>query len=272
MMKKAIAFTRQRRYPGFRILMTALGFLFSLQTAQVSASDTPTRQDDKKVVTGIVTDANTSEVLPGVSIQIKGTTSGVITDIDGRFTITVSSADILIFSYVGYLDEEVPVGNQTEISLKMVLDIIGLDEVVVVGYGVQKKKLVTGATVQVKNEDLVKNNVSRIESALQGFTPGMTLIKRSGQPGSDFNISIRGLGSINGNDPLVIIDGVPGSLTTLNPSDVETVDILKDAASAAIYGSRAGSGVILITTKKGSQVLPRSAMISITVCPILLKK
>jgi TonB-linked SusC/RagA family outer membrane protein len=251
MMKKTVAFSRQRRYPGFRIVLIALGFLFSLQIVQVSASGTPSRQDDKKVVTGTVTDVNTSEVLPGVSIQVKGTTLGVITDIDGRFTIRVSSADILIFSYVGYLDEEVPVGDQTEVTMKMVPDIIGLDEVVVVGYGVQKKKLVTGATVQVKNEDLVKNNVTRIESALQGFTPGMTLIKRSGQPGSDFNITIRGMGSVNGNDPLVLIDGVPGSLTTLNPSDVETVDILKDAASAAIYGSRAGSGVILITTKKG---------------------
>ena len=115
--------------------------------------------------------------LPGVSIQIKGTTTGVVTDIDGQFSITVSPADILVFSYVGYLDEEVQVGNQTEITMKMVPDIIGLDEVVVVGYGVQKKKLVTGATVQVKNEDLVKNNVTRIESALQGLTPGMTLIE-----------------------------------------------------------------------------------------------
>ena len=251
MMKKNIAFSRQRRGPGFTIRMIALGFLLGLSFAQVSASDAPSRQDDKKVVTGTVSDANTNEVLPGVSIQIKGTTTGVVTDIDGHFTLEASTSDILVFSSVGYLSEEVQVGDQTEITMRMAPDIIGLDEVVVVGYGVQKKKLVTGATVQVKNEDLVKNNVSRIESALQGSTPGMTLIKKSGQPGSDFNITIRGMGSVNGNDPLVLIDGVPGSLTTLNPSDVESVDILKDAASAAIYGSRAGSGVILITTKKG---------------------
>ena len=143
MMKKNIAFSRQRRGPGFRIRMIALGFLLGLSFAQVSASDTPSRQDDKKVVTGTVSDANTNEVLPGVSIQIKGTTTGVVTDIDGHFTLEASTSDILVFSSVGYLSEEVQVGDQTEITLRMAPDIIGLDEVVVVGYGVQKKKLVT---------------------------------------------------------------------------------------------------------------------------------
>jgi TonB-dependent starch-binding outer membrane protein SusC len=243
-------------FPGLRMILLLLGFLTSIQMAQASVNDNPSLQGDKKTVTGNVVDANTNEPLPGVSILIKGTTTGTVTDIDGNFTVMVTPEDMLIFSFVGYLDETIEIGDQTIIQLKLVPDVIGLDEVVVVGYGVQKKKLVTGATVQVKNEDLVKNNVTRIESALQGFTPGMTLIKRSGQPGSDFNITIRGLGSVNGNDPLVLIDGVPGSLTTLNPSDVESVDILKDAASAAIYGSRAGSGVILITTKKGKAGTP----------------
>ncbi|MBN1415937.1 MAG: TonB-dependent receptor [Bacteroidales bacterium] len=252
MKKIFFSFLHQKSCPGFRITLLILGLLFTLQLPQVTAKDNLIRQDDtKKVVTGTVIDANTNESLPGVSIQIKGTVTGTVTDIQGKFSISVSPSDILIISSVGYLDEEIVVGDQTEIVMKLVPDIIGLEEVVVVGYGVQKKKLVTGATVQVKSEDLVKNNVNRIESALQGFTPGMSLIKKSGQPGSDFNITIRGLGSVNGNDPLVLIDGVPGSLTTLNPSDVETVDVLKDAASAAIYGSRAGSGVILVTTKKG---------------------
>ena len=121
----------------------------------------------------------------------------------------------------------------------------------------KRKKLVTGATVQVKNEDLVKSNVNRLESSLQGITPGMVIIKQSGQPGSEYNINIRGLGSVNGSAPLVLIDGVPGNLNILNPSDVESVDILKDAASAAIYGSRAADGVILITTKKGKSGAPQ---------------
>jgi TonB-dependent starch-binding outer membrane protein SusC len=190
--------------------------------------------------------------MPGVNVVEKGTTNGGVTDMDGNFTLNVASTQsVLVISFVGYTPIEMVVGTQTNIAVTMVPDLMKLDEVVVVGYGVQKKKLVTGATTQVKNEDLVKNHAVRIENALQGITPGMTIIKQSGQPGSDFNISIRGLSSINGNGPLVLIDGVPGSLNTLNPSDVESVDVLKDAASAAIYGSRAANGVVLITTKKG---------------------
>ncbi|MBN2274021.1 MAG: TonB-dependent receptor [Bacteroidales bacterium] len=248
---------RQESSSGFSIFGLFLCFLFSLHMLQASAGNDVIRQDETKEVTGIVTDANTKEPLPGVSIQIKGTLTGATTDIEGRYSITVSPNDILVFSYVGYMNEEIMVGNQTEIIMLMVPDIIGLEEVVVVGYGVQKKKLVTGATTQVKNEDLVRNNVNRLESSLQGLTPGMVIVKKSGQPGSDYNINIRGLGSVNGSTPLVLIDGVPGNLNILNPSDVESVDILKDAASAAIYGSRAADGVILITTKKGKSNTPQ---------------
>ena len=209
-----------------------------------------------KVITGVVTDAATGEALPGVSILIKGTSTGAITDVGGNYSITVSNSDILVFSFIGYQEREVTVGDQNVIDMAMTPAIIDLDEIVVIGYGVQKKKLVTGATTQVKNDDLVSNHTVRLESSLQGLTPGMVIIKESGQPGSDYNITIRGLASPNDNQPLVLIDGVPGNLNTLNPSDIETVDVLKDAASAAIYGSRGGSGVILITTKKGKAGKP----------------
>ncbi|HPR31802.1 MAG TPA: TonB-dependent receptor [Prolixibacteraceae bacterium] len=205
----------------------------------------------ERVISGVVKD-ETGETLVGVNIILKGTTIGTTTNIDGTFSLRIPGEDAVLSAiYIGYKSVDIPVGDREYIDISLQKDIQEVDEVVVVGYGVQKKKLVTGATVQVKNEDFVRNNVTRIENALQGLTPGMSIVKRSGQPGSDFNITIRGLSSINGNDPLVLIDGVPGSMNTLNPSDVESVDVLKDAASAAIYGSRAANGVVLITTKKG---------------------
>ncbi|MBN2520486.1 MAG: SusC/RagA family TonB-linked outer membrane protein, partial [Bacteroidales bacterium] len=208
----------------------------------------------KITVTGTVTDESTGVLLPGANIIIKGTTTGTVTDVDGKYSIEVDGpSSILVFSYIGYQEKELEVGNQTIINVALVAETEELDEVVVIGYGVQKKKLVTGATTQLKNEDFIKNNVTRVESSLQGLTPGMVIVKKSGQPGSDYNITIRGLSSPNGNDPLVLIDGVPGELKSLNPSDIETIDVLKDAASAAIYGSRAANGVILITTKKGKK-------------------
>jgi TonB-linked SusC/RagA family outer membrane protein len=202
-------------------------------------------------ITGSVKDAS-GETLVGVNIVVKGTTVGTASDIDGNFSLMVGSKnETLVANYIGYRSQEINLDGRTSITIVLEKDVQDIDEVVVVGYGVQKKKLVTGATTQIKNEDFVKNNVSQIESALQGLTPGMMIVKQSGQPGSDFNITIRGLSSINGNGPLVLIDGVPGSFNMVNPSDVESVDVLKDAASAAIYGSRAANGVVLITTKKG---------------------
>jgi TonB-linked SusC/RagA family outer membrane protein len=251
-MEKLFRKFRSQKIPTLKILIFLAGIFCSLQIVHASGKNNPL-QENQKVVSGVVTDANTGEVLPGVSIMIKGTTRGTITDGDGKYSISAGEEDILVFNFIGYLEEEVPVGSQTEINMNLAPDIIGLDEVVVIGYGVQKKKLVTGATTQVKAEDLAQTKVSRVEASLQGLTPGMTIIKRSGQPGSDYNITIRGLGSVNGSDPLVLIDGVPGSLNMLNPNDIESIDILKDAASAAIYGSRAADGVILITTKKGRE-------------------
>jgi len=205
----------------------------------------------ERVVTGVVLDESNTPI-PGASVIIKGTTTGGLSDIDGKFSLKVpGSESIIVISYVGYETQEISAGQQTSINITLKEKATELDQIVVVGYGVQKKKLVTGATVQVSDKDIDKNHVTRIESALQGITPGMVIVKQNGQPGSDYNINIRGLGSPNGNTPLVLIDGVPGSLNTLNPEDIERVDVLKDAASAAIYGSRGGAGVILVTMKKG---------------------
>ncbi|MBN2524612.1 MAG: TonB-dependent receptor [Bacteroidales bacterium] len=250
-MKRSFTILHWKRIPILRMIVLIFGISLMFQSKLLATSDV--LQEEEKVITGIVTDASTDEPLPGVSILIKGTSSGSITDSEGRYTVDAKSSDVLVFSYVGFLDEEIPVGSQTEINIGLTLDIIGLDEIVVIGYGVQKKKLVTGATTHVKEEDISQSKLSRIESSLQGLTPGMVIVKESGQPGSDYNITIRGLGSVNGTEPLVLIDGVPGKLNTLNPNDVESVDILKDAASAAIYGSRAADGVILVTTKKGHE-------------------
>ncbi len=257
MMKKMLTIFKTRHLPLCRQMTLILGILLFLQWPQIYSNNHVVLQDEIKQVTGIVIDANTGEPLPGVSVQVKGKTTGTVTDIYGKYSLSISPKDILVFSYVGYLNAEVEVGAQTEINLKLSPDIIGLEEVVVLGYGVQKKKLVTGATVQVKNEDLLKNNVTRLESSLQGLTPGLVIVKKSGQPGSDYNINIRGLGSVNGSTPLVLVDGVPGDLNLINPSDVETVDVLKDAASAAIYGARGADGVILVTTKKGKSGAPQ---------------
>lgn len=240
-MNYLLKMTRIDKHLSKRILAFAIaGFCFLL----------PARAQ-QRLVTGTVND-EAGETLVGVNIVVKGTTMGTATGIDGTYTISVPDENAtLSVNYIGYKSKEIKVGSQTVINVSLERDVLGIDEVMVVGYGVQKKKLVTGATVQVKNEEFTRNNTNRIENALQGLTPGMLIVKQSGQPGADFNITIRGLSSINGNSPLVLIDGIPGSLGMLNPSDIESIDVLKDAASAAIYGSRAANGVILVTTKKG---------------------
>lgn len=236
---------KRGRYSSRAIRFTSLIVIGLLLSATLFAQ--------QRNITGTVTDEG-GETLVGVNIIVKGTTNGTSTDIDGKFQISVSDENsILEVIYIGFKKQEIPVTGKSEINIVLERDVKDIDEVVVVGYGVQKKKLVTGATTQVKSEEFTKNNVTRIESALQGLTPGMSIVKQSGQPGAEYNITIRGLSSINGNSPLVLIDGVPGSLNMLNPSDIESIDVLKDAASAAIYGSRAANGVILVTSKKGKK-------------------
>ncbi len=205
-------------------------------------------------VSGTIVGAADDQPIPGVNIVIKGTTNGTITDMDGKFSINVSPDDVLVVSFIGYESQEIPYNGQQSLgTISLVEEMSDLDEVVVVGYGTTKKKLVTGATVQVKGEDITKLNTTNPLQAMQGQTPGVSISSTSGQPGSDMKVTIRGLGTVGNASPLYLIDGVGGDISTLNPSDIESIDVLKDAASAAIYGAQAANGVVLITTKKGRE-------------------
>ena len=205
-----------------------------------------------KKVTGVVMDAYGPVI--GANVLEQGTSNGVITDMDGRFTLEVQPGAKLEISFIGYKTQVIEVGNQTDFSVTLKEDNEMLDEVVVVGYGVQKKKLVTGATVQVTGDDVARLNTTSALGALQSQTPGINITSSSGMPGEGFEVNIRGLGTIGDSEPLYVIDGVAGGdINMLNPSDIESIDVLKDAASAAIYGSRAANGVILVTTKQGKE-------------------
>lgn len=206
-----------------------------------------------RTITGQVTESGTGEGLPGVNIIIKGTSRGTVTDVTGTYSIDVPNPEtVLIFSSVGFVQEEVVVGDRSVIDLALVPDITALEEIVVIGYGTQQKKLITGATVNVDGEDLEKLSTTNALQALQGQTPGVNITSTSGQPGEGFKVNIRGVGTIGDASPLYIVDGMPvDDITYLNNADIASVDILKDAASAAIYGSRAANGVILITTRQG---------------------
>jgi TonB-linked SusC/RagA family outer membrane protein len=211
-------------------------------------------------VSGNVTDTQ-GEPVPGVTVLEQGTQNGVITDVDGNYNIEVAGEEsVLVFSFVGMETQEITVGDQREINVVMQETFTDLDEVIVIGYGVQQKKLNTGATVQVKSDQIVRQNTVSPMTAMQGLTPGVSIIKETGEPGSGFKVNIRGMGTTGNSEPLVVIDGVPGgNLDYLSPADIETIDVLKDAASAAIYGSRAANGVILVTTKSGSRGLSKGA-------------
>ena len=207
----------------------------------------------QSAVKGTVND-DSGEPIIGASVVEKGTTNGTVTDFDGNFSINVKSGATLVVSYIGYTTQEIAVNGQSTINVTLKEDNALLDEVVVVGYGVQKKKLVTGATVQVKGDDIAKLNTTNALEAMQSSTPGVQITQSSSQPGKGYKVYIRGMGTIGDSSPLYVIDGVAGgSLDGINPNDIESIDILKDAASAAIYGSRAANGVILVTTKQGKE-------------------
>ena len=213
-------------------------------TAPVEAS-APTQK-----VVGTVVDQSGDPII-GANVLVKGTRNGTITDFDGRFTIEAPSGAILVVSYIGYVQQEVKVTGD-KLTIQLAEDSKSLEEVVVVGYGTMKKKLVTGATVQVKGDDIAKLNTTNALEAMQSQTPGVQITQSSSQPGKGYKVYIRGVGTTGDSAPLYVIDGVAGgNLDGINPNDIESIDILKDAASAAIYGSRAANGVILVTTKQG---------------------
>ncbi len=224
------------------VILTALMFLLSFEASAQSGQQ----------VKGRVVD-DLGNPLIGVTILEESTMNGTITDIDGNFSLVLDGDEAsLTFNYVGYTPQTVVVGSNRNFDIALSEATLALDQVVVVGYGVQKKKLVTGATSQVSSDDLNDLSSNGIMGALQSKTTGVNVSSASGMPGEGSKITIRGIGTVGNSEPLVVIDGVAGaSMGSLNPSDIESIDILKDAASAAIYGSRAANGVILITTKRG---------------------
>ncbi len=208
----------------------------------------------QKSVSGKVTDEQGSGI-PGVNIYVKGTTTGTISDIDGNYSIEVPDEEsILVFSYVGYVKQEIPVRDKSEINVSMKSDPTELEDVIVVGYGTQKKSLVTGAIAKVEGSEIAKTSSLRAEQAIQGRTSGIMVAQESGSPGAGMTVRIRGTGSNEGADPLYIVDGMrTGGIEFLNPNDIASIEVLKDAASAAIYGAEGANGVVLITTKTGSK-------------------
>lgn len=228
-----------------RLLSGLILFLLFLPIAAFAQSSS---------IKGTVTDAKSGEALVGVSVVQKNTNNGTVTDLDGHFQLNVPSNTTLVISYLGYKTKEI---NASQSPMSILLEESGelLDEVIVVGYGVQKKSVVTASIAKVSAEDLGSTAPVRVDNALKGLAAGVTVTSASGQPGAAAKIRIRGIGTINNSDPLYIVDGMPieGGLDYLNPSDIASIEVLKDAASGAVYGARAANGVVLVTTKTGKE-------------------
>ena len=225
-----------------------------------------------KTVTGTVTDPSKLSI-PGVNVIVKGTNRGASTDFDGKYSVSAAPGETLIFSFVGFIKKEQVIGASNNYNISLDAESSNLSEVVVIGYGTQKKKLTSGAISGIKTENFTERPLSRIDQGLIGQVAGVRVKQTTGLPGQPFSIEIRGSGSITaGNEPLYVVDGFPiytegsnsnggfsnGSpLDNMNPNDVASVEVLKDAAAAAIYGSRASNGVVIITTKKGKKGKPQ---------------
>jgi len=221
----------------------------------------PLTKKIQTIVSGQITDSEGTP-LPGANIVEKGTTNGVTADFDGNFSLNLNDSNaILVISYIGFATKEIPVAGQTNILISLSEDAAGLDEVVVVGYGVQKKSDITGAVSNISEEKLQSRPTANFSDALQGRSSGVQIRQAGGDLEGKFDIAIRGVGSVTGsNDPLIVIDGVPlisTSFSTINPRDIASIDILKDASATAIYGARAANGVVIITTRKGRPGKPQ---------------
>ncbi len=246
---------------GYEIKDGKIYILYKSREKQLTSMDVPSpQQNNVQSVSGIVTDQN-GEPIIGANISIVGTTMGTITDVDGKYSINVPRGSVLRFSYIGYVDQEFTITNQTTLNVILQENAELLDELVVIGYGVQKKSVVTAAISRVTSEELNTARPSRVEDALKGKVSGVQITQSSGHPGAESKVRIRGIGTVNNSDPLYIVDGMPvdGGINYLNPVDIQSVEVLKDAASAAIYGARAANGVILITTKSGEGAIGAAA-------------
>ena len=255
--KVSINVTDQRIEEVLKTLFLGTDVAFSIIDRKIilAPAEMSTSQQPDKTVTGKVTDSF-GQPIPGVSVVVKGTNIGVVTSADGNFSIkNISPVATMQFSFVGMKSQEVVVGSNTTINIILQEESIGIDEVVAIGYGTAKKRDVTGSVGSVKSEQIALANPIQATSALQGSVAGVNVNKNSSRPGTDYSIDIRGVHSISfSSEPLVVIDGVLGGrLNTINPSDIETMDVLKDASATAIYGARGANGVIIVTTKKGKQ-------------------
>ena len=249
-----ILFTLKRCASGGLLLLWLItGCLFKVSTAWAQA----------QTITGQVTALDTEETLPGVNIVVKGTTAGTVTDIDGNYRLTVpEGAEILVFSSVGYTQEEVEIGNQSTINISLTPDIQSLSEVVVVGYGTQRKEDLTGAVSLVDPDEMTKQATNDVTQMMQGRVPGVS-VTSDGQPGAAPSVRVRGVSTFGlgaGAEPLYVVDGFPlsGGIRDINPNDIESIQVLKDATAGAIYGNRAANGVVIITTKNGGKNQPFS--------------
>ena len=211
-------------------------------------------QVQSQSITGTVTSAGDGMSVPGANVFVEGTQNATSTDFDGKFTINAKTGDVLKFSFIGFKTQSVTVGTQKVINVVLQSEAADLKEVVVIGYGTQKRTTVTSAITQVSGDNLTKTNTVNALQALQGQAAGLQITSTSGQPGEGLNVVIRGIGSTSGSSPLYVVDGIlTGDISYLNNADIESISVLKDAASAAIYGSQASNGVVLVTTKKGKR-------------------
>lgn len=237
----------------------ALFFSSHLFAVKVHAQVSPTTNASTNVntvkVSGKVTASDMPDGFPGVAVMVKGSTTGTATNAEGTYSLSVPEGSTLVFSMVGYTTQERKIGNSSTINIVLETDVKGLEEVVVVGYGTQKKSDITGSVARVTSEAIEERPIARLENALAGQFAGVQVRSTTGAPGAPLQIRVRGTASINANsDPLYVVDGLPmDDINGLNPSDVESIEVLKDASSAAIYGSRGSNGVVIITTKKGKQ-------------------
>ncbi len=231
-----------------KIYQTWRKLLLAVMLAGVSAAWAQTR-----TITGKVTSSDDGSPVPGVNVQVKGTSTGTVTDATGSYSISVGNDAVLVFSFIGYVTQEVAVGSQTTIDVVLQSDVTALSEIVVVGYGTQEKKEITSAVASIKSENFNRGTVNDPAQLLAGKVAGLSIVRPGGDPNAQSTIRLRGVTTIGANsEPLIVIDGViGGSLNTVDPNDIETIDVLKDGSAAAIYGVRGSSGVIIITTRSG---------------------
>ncbi len=246
-----------------RIIVLLLALVMALPAMALAPEDENAALQ-QITVTGTVTESETGDAMPGVNIQVQGTSLGAITGVDGRYSLTVSDRNAtLVFSFIGYITQEVPLGGRAVVDVALKAQLTDLDEVVVVGYSTQKRANVVGSVTSISGESIQGVPAPSVSNAISGRLPGTVVITQTGEPGQDMNarILVRGRTTLGGNrgsnvsqtSPLVIIDGIPGrSMSEIDPMDIASLSVLKDA-SAAIYGAQAANGVILITTKKGQE-------------------